>query len=168
MSGSGGLFRVEANEVAGWLVVCRCCCVVVTLVVVSCMCRDTLKNPTCIHSKRPRVYQSQVHMFQTYGRAIGTHGHVSNVHTETRSMHTFLAPFPHHTHTHSPTASHNSRTQHSERQQIQVHGTLAQSQETTQQINNEHTKRETTSDTRDNATKKLQTCDQSHTQGKTR
>ena len=50
----------------------------------------TFKTPPCVHSKRPRVYRHQAHMYETCGLAAGTHGNVLNVHMETRSMHTPL------------------------------------------------------------------------------
>ena len=44
------------------------------------VCGGTLKNPQCVHSKRPRVYRQHVHMYQTCGRGASTHGDVLNVH----------------------------------------------------------------------------------------
>ena len=60
----------------------------------------TFKTPPCVHSKRPRVYRHQAHMYDTCGLGAGTHGGVLNVHTETRSMQT---PVPQHT---QPQAAH--------------------------------------------------------------
>ena len=72
------------------LVVLLCCvvsCVVVCVVWrVWCGTLNThvcsFKTPPCEHSKRPRVYRQQVHMFYLCGRGAGTHGDVLNVHTE--------------------------------------------------------------------------------------
>ena len=62
----------------------------------------TFKTPPCVHSKRPRAYWHQAHIYETCGFAAGTHGNVLNVHTETRSMHTPLPLHPTHTSPHKP------------------------------------------------------------------
>ena len=70
--------------------VCVCVCLCVCVFVCCGMVKKrekkktvcTMKTPPCVHSKRPRVYRQQAHMFHTCGLGAGTHGDVLNVHTE--------------------------------------------------------------------------------------
>ena len=72
----------------------------------------------CVHSKRPRVYRHQAHMFHTCGLGAGTHADVLNVHTVffftffTVPQHT-TTPQQHQTHT---TTNNNTTRQDKKRE----------------------------------------------------
>ena len=67
-----------------WCAMCDCWCLCVTLTPPTPLpltgCR--FKTPSCVRSRRLRVYLQHVHMLKAQGRVVGTHGDVSDGHTE--------------------------------------------------------------------------------------
>ena len=135
VSGPRGFFRVESNEAAGWLSSSLCVVVVVVVVVVwlwlcvvvavavamavvvvlcvcvRCgVCRDTLKNPTFVHSKRPLVYRHQAHMYKICGRGAGAHGDAFDAYTASSSLNTHNHIQQHTTIEHSTTKDNRQLT----------------------------------------------------------